>query len=104
MSALRAFEAAARHLSFKTAAAELFVTPSSVSHQIKTLEAMLGVSLFIRFNREVALTHDGVAYAESVSAALGDLQHAGRKLTADGGSQCVHYQLITGWLIILTAE
>ena len=76
MSALRAFEAAARHLSFKTAAAELFVTPSSVSHQIKTLEAMLGVSLFIRFNREVALTHDGVAYAESVSAALGDLQHA----------------------------
>jgi len=76
LSALRAFEAAARHLSFKSAAEELSVTPSSVSHQIKTLEELLGVSLFIRFNREVALTHDGVAYAESVSAALADLQHA----------------------------
>lgn len=76
MSALRAFEAAARHLSFKAAAQELFVTPSSVSHQIKTLEELLGVSLFIRFNREVALTQDGVAYAASVSAALADLQHA----------------------------
>ena len=76
LSALRAFEAAARHLSFKAAAEELFVTPSSVSHQIKALEEMLGVSLFIRFNREVALTHEGVAYAESVSAALADLQHA----------------------------
>jgi LysR family glycine cleavage system transcriptional activator len=76
LSALRAFEAAARHLSFKAAAKELFVTPSSVSHQIKTLEELLGVSLFIRFNREVALTQDGVAYATSVSAALADLQHA----------------------------
>jgi len=76
MSALRAFEASARHLSFKAAAQELFVTPSSVSHQIKTLEALLGVSLFIRFNREVALTQDGVAYAASVSTALADLRHA----------------------------
>lgn len=76
LSALRAFEAAARHLSFKAAAEELFVTPSSVSHQIKALEEMLGVSLFIRFNREVALTRDGVSYAEAVSTALADLQHA----------------------------
>ena len=84
ISALRAFEASARHLSFKAAAEELFVTPSSVSHQIKTLEAMLGVSLFIRFNREVALTHDGVAYAASVSAALADLRHATAAISRRG--------------------
>ncbi len=76
LSALRAFEAAARHLSFKDAADELFVTPSSVSHQIKALEDLLGIALFVRFNREVALTQDGVTYAESVSAALSDLGHA----------------------------
>ncbi|WP_425405054.1 LysR family transcriptional regulator [Hwanghaeella sp.] len=76
LSALRAFEAAARHLSFKNAADELSVTPSSVSHQIKMLEDLLGVRLFVRFNREVALTQDGTAYAEYVSAALGDLAHA----------------------------
>ncbi|MCP4981199.1 MAG: LysR family transcriptional regulator [Gammaproteobacteria bacterium] len=86
LSALRAFEAAARHLSFKAAAEELFVTPSSVSHQIKTLEEMLGVSLFIRFNREVALTHEGVTYAESVSAALADLQRATADISRRGGT------------------
>mgnify|MGYP002636476064 CR=1 FL=1 len=76
LSALRAFESAARNLSFKEAANELFVTPSSVSHQIKSLEDLLGVALFVRFNREVALTQDGVAYAESVAAALNELARA----------------------------
>jgi LysR family transcriptional regulator, glycine cleavage system transcriptional activator len=76
LSALKAFESSARHLSFKSAAEELFVTPSSISHQIKSLEALLGVALFVRFNREVALTQDGLIYAESVSAALSDLTHA----------------------------
>jgi LysR family glycine cleavage system transcriptional activator len=84
LSALKAFEASARLLSFKAAAEELFVTPSSVSHQIKALEALLGVSLFIRFNREVALTQDGVAYAESVSAALADLRHATAAISRRG--------------------
>jgi len=89
LSALRAFEAAARHLSFKAAAEELFVTPSSVSHQIKMLEDLLGVALFIRFNREVALTQDGVTYAESVSAALSDLAHATASISRrrDGDSK-----------------
>lgn len=76
LAALQAFEAAARHLSFKKAADELCVTPSSVSHQIKRLEDRLGLKLFLRFNREVALTRDGTHYAGAIAAALSDISHA----------------------------
>ena len=62
LNALRAFEAAARHLSFTRAAAELHVTPAAISHQIKALEQRLGVTLFRRRNREVLLTDAGQAY------------------------------------------
>lgn len=55
-NALRAFEAAARHGSFKLAAEELFVTPAAVSQQIKLLEDTLGVELFYRHNRKIELT------------------------------------------------
>ena len=58
-NSLRAFEAAARHLSFSRAADELAVTHSAVSHQIRQLEEMLGISLFTRTNRGVALTEAG---------------------------------------------
>lgn len=61
LNALRAFEAAARHLSFSAAAAELHVTPAAISHQIKGLEDDLGVKLFRRLNREVRLTDAGQA-------------------------------------------
>jgi LysR family glycine cleavage system transcriptional activator len=56
LNALRVFEAAARHLSFSKAAEELHVTPAAVSHQVKTLEDQLGVVLFHRLNRGLALT------------------------------------------------
>jgi len=56
LTALRAFEASARHLSFKAAAAELHVTPTAVSHQIQSLERMLGVELFVRVHRGLVLT------------------------------------------------
>jgi LysR family glycine cleavage system transcriptional activator len=56
LSSLRAFEAAARHLSFRKAAEELHVTPAAISHQLKTLEDALGVKLFRRANRRVELT------------------------------------------------
>lgn len=56
LSAMRAFEAACRHLSFKRAAEELHVTPAAISQQIKTLETYLGVSLFTRMTRALALT------------------------------------------------
>jgi LysR family glycine cleavage system transcriptional activator len=56
LSSLRAFEAAARHMSFRKAAEELNVTPAAISHQLKTLEDYLGVRLFRRANRRVELT------------------------------------------------
>ncbi|WP_224824895.1 transcriptional regulator GcvA [Cognatishimia sp. MH4019] len=59
LTALRAFEAAARHMSFAKAAAELNVTPAALSFQIKSLEEHLGQPLFIRLNRAVDLTEAG---------------------------------------------
>lgn len=59
LTALRAFEAAARHLSFKHAAAELSLTPTAISHQIRQLEDRLGVPLFVRGTRRVDLTPAG---------------------------------------------
>lgn len=59
LSALRAFEAAARHLSLTKAAAELNVSPGAISHQIRGLEALLGVDLFERRVRAVVLTASG---------------------------------------------
>lgn len=68
LSALRAFEAAARHRSFKRAAEELVVTPSAISHQINTLEEHLRVRLFERRTRQVVLT----AEAETLYPVLRD--------------------------------
>jgi LysR family glycine cleavage system transcriptional activator len=59
LTALRAFEAAARHLSFKHAASELSLTPTAISHQIRQLEDRLGVRLFVRGTRRVDLTPAG---------------------------------------------
>ncbi|AGC43336.1 LysR family transcriptional regulator [Myxococcus stipitatus DSM 14675] len=59
LSALRAFEAAARHLSFKKAADELSVTPTAISHQVRQLEEWLGLRLFERHVRRVVLTKEG---------------------------------------------
>ncbi len=59
LNALRAFEASARHLSFTRAAVELCVTQAAVSHQVKSLEAQLGVSLFKRLPRGLMLTSEG---------------------------------------------
>lgn len=56
LNALRTFEAVARHRSFRRAAAELFVTPAAVTHQVRQLEEQLGVELFHRLPRRVELT------------------------------------------------
>ena len=61
LNSLRAFEAAARHLSFTKAAEELHVTPAAISHQIKALEEQLGVALFRRLTRALRLTQAGQA-------------------------------------------
>jgi len=70
LNALRMFEAAGRHLSFKLAAEELNVTPSAVSHGIRSLEDWLGVSLFARARRGLVLTGAGAAYLPSVRHVL----------------------------------
>ena len=59
LAALRAFEAAARHLSFKRASAELAVTPTAISHQIRLLEDWIGLKLFERRPRQLLLTIEG---------------------------------------------
>jgi LysR family glycine cleavage system transcriptional activator len=70
LNALRAFEAAARHLSFKNAALELSVTPTAVSHQIKLLEESLGLPLFRRLTRALELTSQGEAMLPKVREGL----------------------------------
>lgn len=82
MTALISFEAAARHRSFKRAAAEINVTPAAVSHQIKALEADLGCALFIRQHRGVELTEKGAFLLvalqrgfETISASIAQLRN-----------------------------
>ena len=70
LSSLRAFEAAARHLSFKDAAAELSVTPTAVSHQIRGLEEYLDFPLFKRLTRALELTREGRAMLPKVREGL----------------------------------
>jgi LysR family glycine cleavage system transcriptional activator len=70
LNALRDFEAAARHLSFKNAALELSVTPTAVSHQIKLLEEFLDVQLFKRLTRALELTPQGEAMLPKVREGL----------------------------------
>jgi len=80
LNALRAFEVAARHLSFTRAADELFVTPSAVSHQVKTLEENLGVMLFTRDSKSLTLTSAGKAYLPGVQEAFKQLVYATHQL------------------------
>ena len=76
LNALRAFEAAARQMSFTKAAEELFVTQAAVSHQIKTLEEWLGLKLFRRLNRRLLLTDEGQAYMGPIRDALDSIASA----------------------------
>lgn len=80
LNALRAFEVAGRHLSFTRAARELNVTQAAVSHQIKALEAQLGVRLFRRAARGLLLTDTGQAYLADVREAFRRLIQATERL------------------------
>lgn len=73
---LRAFEAAARHSSFSSAAEELHLTPAAVSQQIRLLEQHIGVQLFKRLPRGVELSGQGQAYALPIRKAFQDIQNA----------------------------
>jgi LysR family glycine cleavage system transcriptional activator len=86
LNAIRAFEAAARHLSFTRAAEELNVTQAAISHQIKGLEDVLGVPLFRRLNRALMLTEAGQSYLPPLRDALDQIADATARLkAADSG-------------------
>ena len=70
LNGLRAFETAARHMSFKRAADELCVTPGAVSQHVKALETALGLKLFRRSARSIALTAEGKKYLPSIRTAF----------------------------------
>ena len=74
LSALSAFEAAARHQNFAHAAEELHLTASAVSHHVRKLETRLGVALFQRHARGVTLTAEGRRLADAAGSALTDLE------------------------------
>src|SRR5256714_7127135 len=79
LSALRAFEAAARLKSFSKAAEELSVTPAAISHQIHALEEDLGVQLFRRLNRAVELTASARVLLPGLSDAFSGIQASVRR-------------------------
>jgi LysR family transcriptional regulator, glycine cleavage system transcriptional activator len=76
LNSLRAFEAAARHLSLRKAAAELHVTPAAISHQIKSLEQALGVPVFKRLPQHIELTAAGEALLPQLSTAFEQMAEA----------------------------
>ena len=81
---LRAFDAAARHLSFKKAAVELGVTPTAVSHQIRLLERYCGCALFRRQPRPLSLTEAGERLYPSVRRGLESFAEAFAALKQNG--------------------
>ncbi len=81
MMSLRAFEAAARHLSFTRAAIELNLTQTAISHQIKNLEDLLRVKLFVRNANMIALTEAGEIYLRSVRNAIMEISAATDRAT-----------------------
>ncbi|MDP6788489.1 MAG: transcriptional regulator GcvA [Rhodospirillales bacterium] len=103
LNALRVFEAAARHLSFTRAARELNVTQAAVSHQIKGLEAHLGLKLFRRLSRTLLLTDQGQAYFPPVRDALAALAQATKRLEAQDAGGTITVSTLTSfaanWLV-----
>lgn len=82
LTALRSFEAVARLGSISQAASELHVTHSAISQQIKLLENLLGLALFVREGRGLRLSENGRFYALQVRASLGEIADATRVVRA----------------------
>src|SRR5688572_5081889 len=86
LNALLAFEAAARHSSFTRAAAELGVTQTAISHQVRALEHELGTALFHRSPQRISLTVEGQAWATELGVVFGRLRDANERLRTPRGS------------------
>jgi DNA-binding transcriptional LysR family regulator len=78
--------AVARRGGFATAAAELGMSPSAVSHAIKTVEDGLGLPLFARTTRSVSLTEAGTSFIASIAPAITAIEEAGERVTAAKGT------------------
>ena len=108
LSALRAFEAAARHRSAKRAAEELSVTPTAISHQIRQLEEQLGVPLFIRKPRQLLLTAQGRELLTTASDAFDALADTVARLRPTPTSRSVTLSTIPAvaarWLLPRVSE
>lgn len=103
LNGLRAFEAAARHLSFTKAALELNVTQTAISHQIRRLEEELGIRLFVRQSRALALTPQAADYLPNIRAAFQDLRTATDRLLRTGNDRVLTVSTLTSlavkWLL-----
>ena len=103
LASLRAFEAVARHLSFRRAADELFVTHAAISHQIKSLETELGVKLFERNSRSVTLTDEGNQYYPIIRNSLEAIAKGTENLKGEKGYEELVVQsyssFINAWLL-----
>ena len=95
LSPPRAFEAAARHLSFKFAACELHVTPGPVGQRVKALEDCLGVRLFDRLCKQLILTPAGQEYLASVQKAFYRIAEATERLKPQGVATILSVGLYT---------
>ncbi|MCH8542952.1 MAG: LysR family transcriptional regulator [Alcanivorax sp.] len=89
LSALRAFEAAARHLSAKRAAEELSVSATAISHQVRQLEEALGVALFVRKPRQLVLTREGGSLLPVLSEALDNIAATVARLRVPATRQAI---------------
>ena len=89
LKAIKTFQIAAKHSSFAVAADELCITPSAVSHQIKTLETQLGLPLFSRAARALALTDAGARYLEQIDDLFMRLESVTEQLRARYGRNSV---------------
>lgn len=103
LPAVRAFEAAARHGGFQSAAAELHVSAGAVAHQVKQLESWLGVALFQRLPRGVALTPAGRQYAQALQPLLAGLAEVSEAVRLRGDERVVTVtsvpSLVFRWLM-----
>jgi LysR family transcriptional regulator, glycine cleavage system transcriptional activator len=93
LAALKAFESVGRHLSFQRAADELCLTPSAVSHQVRTLENQLGTRLFVRRHHELELTRTGDSYLSRIQAIIADLLDATAEVVNSTGQAPLTIQL-----------
>jgi len=103
LNALKAFEAAGRHLSFTRAAEELHVTQAAVSHQIKSLEEQLGIRMFRRGPRGLLLTDAGQSYLPEVREAFQRLNAATDRLLEDDARGAITVSVLPSfaarWLV-----